>query len=156
MFANLWGFRDIALHTIELPTRLVSAVPGSKGLFGPSWSSDGRYIVATCCDPMSVSAGKLVLFDRSTQKWAALVDFTGRNSGIGWHAWSRNGKYVYFMSSGTDEGVFRIGISDRKPQKITTLKDLDPTWFALSPDDEPLIFRQTSSSEIYALDWEAP
>jgi serine/threonine protein kinase/Tol biopolymer transport system component len=156
MFANLWGFRDIALHTIELPTRRVSAVPGSKGLFGPSWSSDGRYIVAICCDPMSASAAKLVLFDRSTQRWAALVDFTGRNSRIYWHAWSRNGKYVYFMSSGTDEGVFKIGISDRKPQTITRLKDLDTTWIGLSPDDEPLIFRQTSSTEIYALEWEAP
>ena len=105
---------------------------------------------------MSASAAKLVLFDRSTQKWAALVDFTGRNSRIYWHAWSRNGKYVYFMSSGTDEGVFKIRISDRKLQKITTLKDLDTTWIGLSPDDEPLIFRQTSSTEIYALDWEAP
>jgi Tol biopolymer transport system component len=156
MFANSWGFRDIALHTIELATHLVSTVPGSKGLFEPSWSSDGRYIVAICCDPMSASAGKLVLFDRSTQRWAALVDFTGRNSRIYWHAWSRNGKYVYFMSSGTDEGVFKIGISDRKPQTITRLKDLDTTWIGLSPDDEPLIFRQTSSTEIYALEWEAP
>jgi hypothetical protein len=52
--------------------------------------------------------------------------------------------------------LFRIGISDRKLQKVTTLKDLDPTWFALGPDDEPLIFRETSSSEIYALEWEAP
>jgi serine/threonine protein kinase/Tol biopolymer transport system component len=156
MFANSWGFRDIALHTMELPTRHISTVPGSKGLFGPSWSSDGRYIVANCCDPMSANAEKLVLFDRSTQEWATLVDFTGRNSGIGWHAWSRNGKFVYFASGGTDEGVFRIGINDRKPQKVATLKDLDPSSFALSPDDEPLIFRETSSEDIYALEWEAP
>jgi dipeptidyl aminopeptidase/acylaminoacyl peptidase len=156
MFANAWGFRDIALHTIELATHLVSTVPGSKGLYGPSWSSDGRYIVASCCDPMSASAEKLVLYDGSTQKWAILVDFPDRNSSLGGHAWSRNGKFVYFTSQGTDGGVFRIGISDRSAQKITTLKDLDPTGFALSPDDEPLISRQTSSSEIYALHWEAP
>ena len=77
-----------------------------------------------------------------------LVDFTGRNSSIGWHAWSRNGKFVYFASGGTDEGIFRIGISDPKPQKVATLKDLDPSSFALSPDDEPLIFRETSSEDI--------
>jgi eukaryotic-like serine/threonine-protein kinase len=156
MFGNSWGFRDIALHTIELATHLVSAVPGSIGLFMPSWSPDGRYIVANCCDPMSASAAKLVQFDRSTQKWATLVDFTGLDSGIGWHAWSRNGKFVYFASGGTHEGVFRIGITDRKPQKVATLKDLDPSSFALSPDDEPLIFRETSSEDIYALEWEAP
>jgi hypothetical protein len=96
------------------------------------------------------------VFDRSTQKWATLVDFTARNSGIGWHAWSRNGKFVYFVSGGTDEGVFRIGISDRKPQKVATVKDLDPSSFALSPDDEPVIFRETSSEDIYAPEWEAP
>jgi serine/threonine protein kinase/Tol biopolymer transport system component len=157
MFGNAWGFRDIALHTMELPTRRISTVPGSKGLFAPSWSSDGRYIVAKCCDPMSGNAGKLVLFDRSTQKWTTLVDFTDRNSSIGGHAWSRNGKFVYFTSGGgTDDGVFRIGITDRMPQKVVTLKDLDMSSFALSPDDEPLIFRETSSSEIYALEWEAP
>jgi len=105
---------------------------------------------------LRASAGKLVLFDRSTQKWATLVDFGGRSSGIGWHVWSRNGKFVYFTSGGTDEGIFRIGISDRKPQKVATLKDLDPASFALSPDDEPLIFRETSSVDIYALEWEAP
>jgi len=145
-----------AAPVVELATRLVSTVPGSQGLYAPSWSSDGRYIVANCCDPMSASAEKLVLYDGSTQKWVALVDFPDRNSGLGWHAWSRNGKFVYFTSQGTDGGVFRIGISDRRPQKVTTLKDLDPTGFALSPDDEPLISRQTSSSEIYALEWEAP
>lgn len=156
MFANAWGFRDIALHTIELATHLVSNVPGSKGLYAPSWSSDGRYIVANCCDPTSASAEKLDLYDGETQKWAALVDFPDRNSGLGWHAWSRNGKSVYFTSQGTDGGVFTIGIGDRRAHKITSLKDLDPTGFALSPDDEPLISRQTSSSEIYASQWEAP
>jgi hypothetical protein len=29
-------------------------------------------------------------------------------------------------------------------------------WFALAPDDSPVLLRDIGSQEIYALDWEAP
>ena len=35
-------------------------------------------------------------------------------------------------------------------------KGFDAWWSGLAPDDSPLVLRDTSVQEIYALDWEAP
>jgi len=47
---------------------------------------------------------------------------------------------------------------------VASIKDLQgsPTgfwatwWSGLAPDDSPLVLRDTSVQEIYALEWEAP
>ena len=72
-------------------------------------------------------------------------------------------------STGTDNDVIqaaRAGVATglvsipcrylHTGSEIASLKDIDPSSFALSPNDEPLIFRETSSEDIYALEWEAP
>ena len=54
-----------AIRVLDLNTHQVSTLPGSRGLFAPRWSPDGRYIVAMPADSLS-----LVLFDFQTQKWS--------------------------------------------------------------------------------------
>jgi Tol biopolymer transport system component len=101
-----------------------------------------------------------VLFDFTTNKWVELLRaFTAYPN------WSRDGKWVY---CGSDyEGivaVIRVRISGRKVETVASMKDLQgrPTgfwgawWSGLAPDDSPLVLRDTSVQEIYALEWEAP
>jgi hypothetical protein len=61
-----------------------------------------------------------------------------------------------------EEGYFRVQISDRKLERILTLKGLQQaggafgSWTGLAPDESPLFVRDASIHEIYALDWETP
>jgi Tol biopolymer transport system component len=150
-----------AIHILDLRTQQVSTVPGSEGLFQPHWSPDGRYIAAI---PVPAKAGglyavtpRLVLFDFTTETWRDLVQMND----LGFPNWSRDGKYVYFEDGGSDPGIFRVRISDRKLERVASLKVTRQTGtlgasLSLAPDDSLIILRDTGAEEIYALDWEAP
>ena len=135
----------------DLETRKTSPLPDASQLFAPSWSPDGRYIAAITNDSL-----KLVLFDRVNEKWQDLVSLP-----IGYVSWSHNGQYVYFDTTLTgDAALFRLRISDHKLERLLSLKGLRRyfgpfgSWTGLAPDDSPLLVRDISSQEIYALDWQ--
>jgi Tol biopolymer transport system component len=141
-----------ALHILDLRTNQVSTLPGSEGLRSPRWSRDGRYVVA-----FGPSNTNLMLFDFQTQKWEQLAGGV-----FGFDNWSKDGKYVYYWSfqQGT-QGIFRVGIRDRKVERVVSFTEFQSTgnagpWLGLAPDDSPLLLRDTSIQEIYALEWEAP
>jgi len=141
----------IAIYDLE--TRRVFPLPGASHLFSPRWSPDGRYIVALTNDSL-----KLVLFDRVNQQWQDLVSLP-----IGYPSWSHDGQYIYFDTTlSEDASFFRVRISDHKLERLLSLKGLRQywssfgSWTGLAPDDSPLLVRDTSSQEIYALDWQAP
>jgi Tol biopolymer transport system component len=152
----------LVLQTLNLKTHRVSVVPGSQGLRSPRLSPDGRYISAVSVLRVgSTSVDKLVLFDVATQK--RMEQAPGMHAG--WQSWSQDGKYVYFFGMfGTDfadRGVFRVAVGDNRPEKILSLQNFRLTgrlgvWFPLTPNDAPLVLRDLSTQEIYALDWETP
>jgi Tol biopolymer transport system component len=144
----------VAVHLLDLRTHQVSTLPGSEGYWSPRWSPDGRYIAALGL------ASQLVLFDFTTNKWVELL-----KANLGCLNWSRDGKWVYCnLFSESPGAVIRVRISDRKVETVASMKDLQgsPTgfwaawWSSLAPDDSPLVLRDASLQEIYALDWEAP
>ena len=98
-----------------------------------------------------------MLFDFGTRKWAALA---GINTA--YPNWSRDGKYIYFRTFGSDPALYRVRISDHKLEKIVSLKGIRltigvaGTWCGLAPDDSPLVLRDVGSQEIYALDLQLP
>jgi Tol biopolymer transport system component len=163
LFARMEESNEKSLYILDLRTSRVSTVPGSDGLYSPRWSPDGRYIAATTPEGL-----KLMLFDFTTQKWVSLLDFTNSKSlflakmSVGWQSWSRDEKHIYFDSYfGAEQGIFRVGISDHKLEKVVSLKETRQTgtfgaWFSLTPDGTPLVLRDVGTQEIYALDWEAP
>jgi len=137
----------------DLTTRTVSPLPGARQLFAPRWSPDGRYIAAITDDSL-----KLMLFDRVNQQWQDLVSLP-----IGNPSWSHDGQYLYFDTTLTDDAAFfRVRVSDHKLERLFSLKGLRRywgqfgPWTGLAPDDSPLLVRDISSQEIYALDWQAP
>jgi hypothetical protein len=77
--------------------------------------------------------------------------------------WSHDGQYIYFDTTFTENAnFFQLRVSDRKLERLVSLKGMRRywgdlgSWTALAPEDSPLLIRDTSSQEIYALDWQAP
>ena len=142
-----------AIYVLDLKTRKASKLPESDGLYSPRWSPDGRYIVAITLDSL-----KIMLFDFTTQKWTDLA-----NVFVAYPTWSRDGRYIYFDGIlDNQESYFRVQIADGKLERLFSLKGFQAAggafgnWSGLAPDETPLLVRDASIQEIYALDVEMP
>ncbi len=140
---------------LDLKTRAQTQVVDSQGLCCPRWSPDGRYVAA-----LSADSQKLMLLDLSTQKWRQLADKMGT---FGYLTWSPDGKYIEFDTSFTaDPGFFRLRLADGQIERVVSLKNIRRffpqfgEWSGLAPDGSPLVVRDISTQEIYALDWQIP
>jgi Tol biopolymer transport system component/DNA-binding winged helix-turn-helix (wHTH) protein len=138
---------------VDVQTKKISPLPHAERFFSPRCSPDGKFIAA-----LSIDSQKLVLFDRAIQQWTDLVTMP-----IGYPSWSHDGRYLYFDTTLTDDAaLFRVRVSDRKLERLASLKGLRrfwgqfASWTGLAPDDSFLLVRDTSSQEIYALDWQVP
>jgi Tol biopolymer transport system component/predicted Ser/Thr protein kinase len=148
--------KEAAIQLLDLNSKQVSIIPGSQGLYSPRWSPDGRYLAA-----LTTAQTKIVIFDFKRQTWSDWV------SGLGWlgyPAWSRDGKYLYFETSATETpGYYRIRLGETRAELVVNLKDLHQlsnpntgSWIGITPDGSPLLVRDVSTDEIYALDLELP
>jgi Tol biopolymer transport system component len=144
---------DHMIGILNLQTKTISRVPGSRGLFSPRMSPDGRWILA-----LSDRTQKLLLFDRQTQGWKEVV---GAKS-IAWPQWSADSRQIYFSRVDAESTIMRVGLSGGTPEQIVKLKGLRTTgvedgWFSLTPGGDVLVLHDTGGgTEIYALSWEAP
>jgi Tol biopolymer transport system component/DNA-binding winged helix-turn-helix (wHTH) protein len=145
---------DSSIHVLNLNTHRVTELPGSKGIFSPRWSPDGRYVAA-----LTSGDYKLMLFDFKTQKWEKLG-----GSGAGFPNWSKDGKYVFFdVITAGPPGFYRVDIATRKTEEVARLGHTHLalgvpgyTWRGLTPDGSPLVAREAGTQEIYALDVHFP
>jgi serine/threonine protein kinase len=142
-----------SIYVLDLKTRTPRKLPGSDGLYSPRWSPDGRYLAAIPLDSL-----KLMLFDFTTQKWTELA-----NLFVAYPTWSRDSRSLYFDGIlDNQESFFRLEINDGKLERIFNLKGFQAVggafgnWSGLAPDESPLVVRDTSIQEIYALDWDRP
>ena len=141
---------------MDVKTHVVTALAGSEKICCPRWSPDGRWIIA-----LSADNTKLLLFDESTQKWRQLAEKMGV---FGYMTWSRDSKYVGFDTSFTDDpALYRISIPGGQITRVASLKNmrrffpqLSGEWSGLTPDGSPIVVRDISTQEIYALDWKLP
>jgi hypothetical protein len=96
-----------------------------------------------------------MLFDTRTGQWSLLAE----GQEVGYNEWSHDGQYVYFrrLQGGTAE-LARVRIKDRTVQSVLSLKDVPllsdgfANWIGMTPDDAPLVMRNRSIQEFYALD----
>lgn len=128
----------------------VAVLPESTGLWSPRWSPDGRYIAA-------LASGKpdLMIYSFETKRWSTLPV----GSYVGFPEFSRDSKFVYFLTNGTDPGVFRIRVTGGEVERVVDLKDTHLTGLyrfsmSLDPSDAPLLLRDGGGDDIYALSLE--
>jgi Tol biopolymer transport system component len=141
---------NATIRILDLRTHQVSTLPGSKGLFAPRWSPDGRSIAA-----MPIDSNSLMLFDLAAQRWEEIAKITAA-----FPLWSKTGEYIYFLHQQDQMSVMRVRIRDRKLERVADLKNFRQTgnygyWLGLALDDSPLLLRDIGTQEIYALDWQA-
>jgi len=142
-----------AVYLLDLATRNAAKIPGSDGLYSPRWSPDGRYIAAITLDSLHIK-----LFDLAAQKWIDLA-----NIFVAYPTWSRDGHFIYFDGIlDSQESYFRARIADGKLERIFSMQGFQAAggafgnWSGIAPDESPLLVRDASIQEIYALDWVTP
>jgi len=145
---------DSSVYILDLKTRQVSTVPGSEGLYSPRWSPGGEQLCA-----LSIDSKKLLLYDLKNQKW---MEWVNEGGAVGYPAWSRDGKAVYFEAYTEKNTYRRVKIGQAHSEFLMDLKGvnryLDTTagaWSGLSPDESLLLLLDQSTQEVYALDLEA-
>jgi Tol biopolymer transport system component/predicted Ser/Thr protein kinase len=143
---------EYLIQVLDLETRRVVSIAGSRQICCARWSPDGRYIGAI----HSPGQG-LTLFDFTTQKWQTL-----KGGIINFMTWSRDGKTLYFDTFLESEPAFyRVPMSDLKVERLFSLKGLRRAqgvfgpWCGLTADDSPLTLRDAGAQDAYALEWQA-
>jgi hypothetical protein len=96
-----------------------------------------------------------MLFDTKTKHWSSLL----KGEEFGDNLWSHDGKYVYMRESFKGSPMLvRVRIRDGTLEEVLSLKDIPQlvdiftAWIGLSPEDAPVLIRDRSMQEIYALD----
>jgi Tol biopolymer transport system component len=143
-----------ALFIFDSKTRQSTELPDSVHLYSPRWSPDGRYILA-----LGSNTNKLVVFDLTARKWTELA-----NVPAAYPNWSEDSKCIYFSGNYEQSLPFyRVCLADRKLERIMNISDYGRlaigrfgSWSGLGPGDVPLILRDISVQEVYALEWQAP
>jgi WD40 repeat protein len=137
------------LHVLDLKSRQVLTLPGSKGMWSPRWSPNGRFIAA-----LNASGG-ISVFDFQTGLWSEL-----QKGERDFPTWSSDSRFVYFLwTLDTVPGVYRVPVSGGNPERVVDLKGFRFTgavslWMGLDPTDTPMLLRDTGSDDIYALSLE--
>ena len=144
---------NAVLRILALDTGKVTVVPGSKGLFSPRWSPDGRYIVALSFDSL-----RLAIVDMTTGTWRDVIAHS--STFLGWPAWSRDSRSIV-CQFGVGE-IDRITIADGRREFVAKVSDLPlasgflGAWIGFTPDATPMVLLDAGAHDIYALDWDAP
>jgi Tol biopolymer transport system component/predicted Ser/Thr protein kinase len=143
----------VKIMLLDLKTRALTQVGGSQGICCPRWSRDGRYVAALS----GADFQKLMLLDLSTQQWRQLA---GKMGTFGYMTWSPDSRYIGFDTKfSADSGFFRVRVADGQIERVVSLKNIRRQWGAwsgMAPDGSPLVVRDISNQEVYALDLQWP
>lgn len=147
---------DFEIRTIDLRTKEIRAIPGSRGMLAPLWPNPDTVVAGS---PSLASSQPLVAFDFKSQKWSPLV-----NDPVDNWVQSSDGRCIYFQKSdASGTTAFRIWLADRRIERVADLSGANRveepgvgTWLGVAPDGSALITRDIGVQEIYALDVKWP
>jgi eukaryotic-like serine/threonine-protein kinase len=140
----------LGVSIVELGIHQARRLAGSENLWLAQWSPTGRYIAARTLDSQAI-----MLFDSEVETWEELA-----KSDIGTFEWSKDGRFIYIKRLGKDAALLRVSLETRKVEEVVSLRNVKYTgfegghWFGVTPDNAPLLLRDTGTQEIYALDWQ--
>ena len=92
-----------------------------------------------------------MLYTFATGKWEVLA-----RGEIGWESWSRDSQTIYYQY-GKFAGFVGLRLGDRTLHRITVKAPLPRMlgfWTGLTPELSPMVLRDVSTHEIYALELE--
>ncbi|MGO9087360.1 MAG: protein kinase domain-containing protein [Candidatus Sulfotelmatobacter sp.] len=142
------------IKILDLATRKISIMPGSEGYYVPSWSPDGKYMVA-----MAVNPSRLVLYSAASKTWKDLQTF---RSPWGYWAWANDSKSLYFAVRFAEpegqSGVYRLTIDGKmdlvaKYDGLTVSLNGWEGFPSLTSDGRMAMMSDASVVQIYSLRW---
>jgi hypothetical protein len=149
---SLWGN---GLYRLDVETREVSPLPGAERLAFPKCSARGDILAmqrpaegATLPSYWARFAGR--------DDWERLGDFSLTHPN-----WSRDGQSFVGLNIRTRR-IERWSRTTRRLETVAEVGDIPlvswvhAPWMGLAPDGSPLVVRDRSTRDLYALDWEAP
>lgn len=135
------------LYLYDLRTGKTTEVPGSRDLFSPRWSPDGRYVVAMTTDFQGLS-----LLDTTTSEWRPLTRHQSTNSPF----WSADSVWVYFNNV-SETSLWRVRITDGHVEDIGQIPSASNyeahRALDFAPDGSVLGIFDDSRTDIFALDY---
>ncbi|WP_348263955.1 protein kinase [Telmatobacter sp. DSM 110680] len=147
---------SIGIKVLDLASKKVSVWAGTTGMYVPSWSPDGKYMVAIANPPK-----RLVLYSRETKTWRTLKQFGAE---WGYWRWSKDSKSILMAKisaePGEQPGVYRLNIADAKWTLVALFNGLSVSsspfenFLSITSDGRPVMMSDTSVVQIYSLRWD--
>lgn len=140
---------QMVIHRVNPENGKSYVIPGSDGSWTARLSPDGRYI-ATLDATSNADPHYLRILDAATGRCILSLP----KPHLAEPTWSRDGRYVYFaVISSTDPALYRVRMRDKKLERLASLNGFPVAglWTGVAPDGSPLLLRDTSTEEIYAL-----
>ncbi len=134
------------LQIVNVETGKTSDITGSAGLRSPRWSLDGRHISALTND-----LNTLMVFDVYAKTWKRLTAFR-----MGYPNWSHDSRFIYVVSLAHSPAIVRVRVADGRIEPIVDMGRrnqywTDDAWLGLTPSDVPMVSRDSSIEQVFAL-----
>jgi serine/threonine protein kinase/Tol biopolymer transport system component len=149
---SYYNFTDEPLkgiHVLDLASGKLSPMPDSEGYYVPSWSPDGKFMVAIAQNP-----SRMMLYMAETKTWKELIRF---DAPWGYWIWSSDSKSLYMAMVGGQNGMYRLTVPAGHWEKVAGLEGIDASpadsFVSLTPEGQPAIMNHTGVAQIYALQW---
>jgi Tol biopolymer transport system component len=136
------------LGIFDVHTMKTSSLPEAEHIWGGFWLTKDTILAGT---DAGSGKSKYLIFDFKTKKWTDVFTATIDNTMI-----SPDNKYLYFTTGGAEPRLERFRFADRQIETITSLKDFRQLRFGytqinVAPDGSPVLTRDTTAEDVYAL-----
>jgi len=150
VFGRLQADPTALLGKLDLRTRVVSMLPGSKGLQWPKCGPMGQILTVRAPDPSTV------VWWPERGAWEVVGPARGA-----YPTWTHDGRSFCELSF-AETAIECYSFATRRYETLTQLGEMrllpwvGVPWMGLDLDGSPMVMRDVSTSDLYALDWEAP
>src|SRR5215510_9418866 len=148
VFGNIPSVDDVKhplrLFMLDVFTKTTEAIPGSEGLYSPSWSGSGEYIAA-----LDSRSNHLMLYIVASKKWIRLT-----KDPADYPAWANDSTAIYYAHREPDGFWFnRVDVKSGASRRLFRVEGekLLTRWIGVHPNGSLLAARDSSVQEIYAI-----
>jgi serine/threonine protein kinase/Tol biopolymer transport system component len=142
----------LRIEIIDLASRKISLMPRSEGYYYPSWSPDGKYLVA-----MAENPARMALYSKATKSWKDLRAFPEQ---WGFWSWSTdsNSLYMAVFQGKASDGIYRMTVPQGGWEKLSGVEGINPaasveSFVSLTREGQPAVMSRTGAAQIYSLHW---
>jgi len=143
------------IKVLDVATRKISILPGSDGFYVPSWSPNGKYMVAIAENP-----SRMVLYSEASKTWKDLKIF---KAPWPYWVWANDSKSISFAmrEAGLDgePGIYQLTIANGEWDRIAKFDGVTVNldgWEgfpSVTADGQIAMMSDTSVVQIYSAKW---